>query len=142
MPRILGVDVPKEKRTEIALTYLFGIGRFLSNKILKEAGIDPNKRAKDLTEEEISHITNAIQKGGYRVEGDLRRDISQNIRRLMDIGSWRGLRHKKGLPVRGQRTRTNARTRKGPKKGGMAIIMKRVEAKPATAAKPAAKLAK
>lgn len=124
MPRILGVDIPKEKRVEIALTYLYGVGRALSGRILKEAGINPDKRAKDLTEEEVSHITNTIQKVGYRVEGDLRRDISQNIKRLMDIGSWRGLRHKKGLPVRGQRTRTNSRTRKGPRKGGMAIIKK------------------
>lgn len=138
MPRILGVDIPKEKRTEIALTYLYGVGRNLSNKILKEAGINPDKRAKDLSEEEISHITNVIQRNGYRVEGDLRRDISQNIKRLMDIGSWRGLRHKKGLPVRGQRTRTNARTRKGPRKGGMAVIKKTEPAKtPAkTPAKP------
>jgi small subunit ribosomal protein S13 len=141
MPRILGVDIPKEKRTEIALTYLYGVGRLLSNKILQEAGIDPNKRAKDLTEEEISHITNTLQKGGYRVEGDLRRDISQNIKRLMDIGSWRGMRHKKGLPVRGQRTRTNARTRKGPKKAG-AVIVRKEEPKKAAPAAAAAKPAK
>src|SRR3989338_11476549 len=124
MPRILGVDIPKEKRIEIALTYLYGIGRNLSNKILKEASINPDKRAKDLNEEEISHITNTIQKAGYKVEGDLRREISQNIKRLMDIGSWRGMRHKKGLPVRGQRTRTNARTRKGPRRGGLVMIKK------------------
>jgi small subunit ribosomal protein S13 len=135
MPRVLGVDIPKEKRMEIALTYLYGVGRVISNRILKEAHIDPNKRAKDLNEEEVSRITNAIQKGGYRIEGDLRRDISQNIKRLVDIGSWRGLRHKRGLPVRGQRTRTNARTRKGPRKGGMAIV-KKTEA-PKVAAKPA-----
>ncbi len=97
MPRILGVDIPKEKRIEISLTYLYGIGRSLSNKILKEAQIDPNKRAKDLTEEEVSRITNTLQKSGLKLEGDLRRDISQNIKRLVDIGSWRGLRHKKGL---------------------------------------------
>lgn len=136
MPRILGVDIPKEKRMEIALTYLYGVGRHLSNKILKEAGISPDKRAKELTEEEVSHITNAIQKSGFKVEGDLRREISQNIKRLVDIGSWRGMRHKKGLPVRGQRTRTNARTRKGPRKGG-AIVVKKTETKPAAAAKPA-----
>jgi small subunit ribosomal protein S13 len=137
VPRIIGVDIPKEKRIEIALTYLYGIGRTLSNRILKEAGINPDKRAKDLTEEEVSHITNTIQKSGYKVEGDLRREISQNIKRLMDIGSWRGLRHKKGLPVRGQRTRTNARTRKGPRKGGMAVIKKVVdEKKAAPIAKP------
>lgn len=133
MPRILGVDIPKEKRIEISLTYLYGVGRFLSNRILKEVGISPDKRAKDLTEDEISHITNTIQKGGYKVEGDLRREISQNIKRLMDIGSWRGLRHKKGLPVRGQRTRTNSRTRKGPRRGGLAVVKKTEEKKPATA---------
>lgn len=139
MPRILGVDIPKEKRIEIALTYIYGLGRFLSNKVLKEAGINPDKRAKDLNEEEVSKITNILQKSQFRVEGDLRRDISQNIKRLVDIGSWRGMRHKKGLPVRGQRTRTNARTRKGPKRGG-AVIMK-AEA-PAKKAAPAAKPAK
>jgi small subunit ribosomal protein S13 len=141
MPRILGVDIPKEKRIEIALTYLYGVGRALSNRILKEAQISPDKRAKDLTEEEISRITNIIQKSGFRFEGDLRREISQNIKRLMDIGSWRGMRHKKGLPVRGQRTRTNARTRKGPRKGGM-IVIKQTEVKkaaPAAATAPAAK---
>jgi len=126
MPRIMGVDIPKEKRIEIALTYLYGIGRALSNVVLKEAGVNPDKRAKDLSEEEVSHITNILQKGNLRIEGDLRRDISQNIKRLMDIGSWRGMRHKKGLPVRGQRTRTNARTRKGKKRGSVAAI-KRVE---------------
>ena len=136
MPRILGVDVPKTKRMEIALTYLYGVGRFLSNIILNEAGISPDKRAKDLTEDEISRITNVIQKGNYKVEGDLRRDISQNIKRLMDIGAWRGMRHKKGLPVRGQRTRTNARTRKGPRRGGMAVIKKSEPVKKA-APKPA-----
>ena len=140
MPRVLGVDIPKEKRIEIALTYLYGVGRVLSNRILKEANISPDKRAKDLNEDEISHITNAIQRLGYKVEGDLRREISQNIKRLMDIGSWRGMRHKKGLPVRGQRTRTNARTRKGPRRrGGMASIKKAEPAKKAApaAAKPA-----
>ena len=136
MPRILGVDIPKEKRTEISLTYLFGIGRALSNKILKEINIDPSKRAKDLSEEEVARITNTLQKSGLRLEGDLRRDISQNIKRLMDIGSYRGSRHKKGLPARGQRTRTNARTRKGPRKGNMAIIKK---AEPAKSTKPAGK---
>ncbi len=136
MPRIVGVDLPKEKRIEISLTYLFGVGRAMSNKILIEAAIDPNKRAKDLSEAEVSKLASIIQKGGYRVEGDLRRDISQNIKRLVDIGSWRGLRHKKGLPVRGQRTRTNARTRKGPRKGGMIMAKKAESVKPA-AAKPA-----
>ena len=115
MPRIVGVDIPKEKRVEIALTYIFGIGRPLSNKILKISNISPDKRAKDLTEEEVARLSSIIQKE-YRVEGDLRRDISANIKRLIDIGSYRGLRHRSGLPVRGQRTKTNARTRKGPRK--------------------------
>lgn len=139
MPRILAVDIPKEKRIEIALTYLYGVGRALSNKILKEAQVSPDKRAKDLTEEEVSRITNIIQKSGFKAEGDLRRDISSNIKRLMDIGSWRGLRHKKGLPVRGQRTRTNARTRKGPRKGGMAVIKRAVEEKKPAASAPVKK---
>jgi len=137
MPRILGVDIPKDKRIDIALSYLYGIGRPLSSKILKETGIDPSKRAKELTDTDVSHIVATIQKGGYRVEGDLRRDISQNIKRLADIGSWRGMRHKKGLPVRGQRTRTNARTRKGPRKGGAMLVKKVEEKKAAPAAKPA-----
>lgn len=120
MPRIFGVDIPREKRSEIALTYLFGIGRTLSNKVLKNAGIDPNKRAKDLTDKEVAAITAEIQKN-YKVEGDLRREIQQNIKRLIDIRSYRGTRHVKGLPVRGQRSHTNARTRKGPRKtiGGL-----------------------
>jgi len=136
MPRIIGVDIPKEKRIEIALTYLFGVGRSLANRILKETAVDPNIRAKDLSEDQVLRITNALQKSGFRLEGDLRREISQNIKRLMDIGSWRGMRHKKGLPVRGQRTRTNARTRKGHKKGGVTIIKE--EKKSAAPAKPAA----
>jgi len=129
MPRILGIDIPKEKRIEVALTYLFGIGKNLSNKILKEANINPDVRAKDLTDEEVSRITSVIQRG-YKVEGDLRRDISQNIKRLMDTGTYRGFRHKRGLPVRGQRTKTNARTRKGPRR--MAIALKKKETKPGT----------
>ena len=136
MPRIIGVDIPKEKRIEISLTYLYGVGRALSNVILKEAGINPDKRAKDLSEEEVSRITQILQKGPLRVEGDLRRDISQNIKRLMDIGSWRGMRHKKGLPVRGQRTRTNARTRKGKKRSNQPAVIKKEAPK---AAKPAGK---
>ncbi|HOW42963.1 MAG TPA: 30S ribosomal protein S13 [Candidatus Omnitrophota bacterium] len=124
MPRILGVDLPKGKRIDVALTYLYGVGPHMSKLILKDVGIPPEKRAKDLTEEEVSHITTTLQKGTYKVEGDLRRDISQNIKRLMDIGTYRGMRHKKGLPARGQRTRTNARTRKGPKKGASAIVKK------------------
>lgn len=115
MPRIIGVDIPKEKRVDIALSYIYGIGRVLSGRILKVANISPDKRAKDLTEEEVARLSSIIQKD-YRVEGDLRRDIAANIKRLIDIGSYRGLRHRRGLPVRGQRTRTNARTRKGPRK--------------------------
>ena len=107
------------------------MGRSLSNKILKEVNIDPNKRAKDLTDEEVARITTLLQKN-YKVEGDLRRDIAQNIKRLMDIGSYRGSRHKKSLPVRGQRTRTNARTRKGPRKMAVGMV-KKPEAKPAAA---------
>jgi len=124
VPRIMGVDLPKQKRIDVALTYLYGIGKFLSIQVLKEAQIEPSKRAKDLTEEEVFRITNVLQKSNFRVEGDLRREISQNIKRLVDIGSWRGSRHKKGLPCRGQRTKTNARTRKGPRKGGLAIVKK------------------
>lgn len=124
MPRIMGVDIPKQKRMDIALTYLYGVGRFLSNKLLKEAGIEPSKRAKDLSDEELAKITGVLQKNALKFEGDLRRDISANIKRLMDIGSYRGYRHKKGLPVRGQRTKTNARTRKGPRKGSHAVVRK------------------
>ena len=114
MPRILGVDIPKEKRIEAALPYLYGIGPFRSKKILDAAKIDCNRRAKDLSDEEIARIVAIIQ-SGYIIEGDLRQEVSQNVKRLIDIGSYRGMRHKKGLPVRGQRTRTNARTRKGKK---------------------------
>jgi len=113
LARVAGLDLPRDKRVEIGLTYLFGIGRTLSNRILQQAGVNPDTRVRDLTETEVSRI-NAIIAANYKVEGDLRRDISQNIKRLMDIGCYRGLRHRKGLPVRGQRTRTNARTRKGP----------------------------
>lgn len=115
MPRIVGVDIPKEKRVEIALTYIFGIGRTTSNKILKSANISPDVRAKNLNEEEISRITAVIQKG-VTTEGDLRRAVSGNIKRLIEIGAYRGFRHRRGLPVRGQRSKTNARTRKGPRK--------------------------
>ena len=114
MPRIVGVEIPKEKRTDVALAYLFGVGRSLSLKVLASTQIDPAKRAKHLTDEEVSRLTQAIQ-ATCKVEGDLRREVSANIKRLIDIGSYRGLRHKKGLPVRGQRTRTNSRTRKGPR---------------------------
>lgn len=136
MPRIIGVDIPKEKRIEISLMYIYGIGRSLSNKILKLANINPDKRAKDLTEEEVARVSSIIQKE-YRVEGDLRRDISANIKRLIDIGSYRGLRHRRGLPVRGQRTRTNARTRKGPRKTVGVVRQQK-----ATRAAPAAEGAK
>ena len=114
MPRIMGVDLPREKRIDIALSYLYGIGRVLSVEVLAKAGVDPATRAKALTDEQVTRINSAISKG-YKVEGDLRRDLSQNIRRLIEIGSYRGLRHRRGLPVRGQRTHTNARTRKGPR---------------------------
>jgi len=115
MPRICGVDIPKEKRIEISLTYIHGVGRTVSSQILKTAQIDPNVRAKDLTEEEIARLTTTIQKS-HNVEGDLRREVAGNIKRNMDIGTYRGQRHKKGLPVRGQSSKTNARTRKGPKR--------------------------
>ena len=114
MPRIFGVDIPKNKKIKIALTYIYGIGPSIAMKILNDIGMDPERKSSDLSEEEVSQIASFVQ-NHYRVEGELRREISQNIRRLMDIGSYRGSRHKKGLPVRGQRTRCNARTRKGPK---------------------------
>jgi small subunit ribosomal protein S13 len=116
--RIAGVDVPREKRIEIALTYLYGIGRAVSNQILSRAGIDPNKRTNMLSEEEVARIRDIIEQE-HKIEGDLRKEVNINIKRLMDIGCYRGLRHRKGLPVRGQRTRTNSRTRKGPRKTSM-----------------------
>jgi len=115
MARVVGIDLPKNKRMDIALTYIYGIGRSLARKVLQRTGIDPALRAKDLTEEQASKLTTAIQHD-YKVEGDLRREITLNVKRLMDIGCYRGLRHKKGLPVRGQRTHTNARIRKGPRR--------------------------
>jgi len=115
LARIAGVDLPREKRIEVALTYIFGVGDSSSKQILAEAGVSPDTRVRDLTETEISKLREAIERG-HQVEGDLRRQISMNIRRLMEIGSYRGLRHRRGLPVRGQRTRTNARTRKGPRR--------------------------
>lgn len=115
MARIAGVDLPREKRVEIGLTYIFGIGRSLSNKILAQTGVNPDTRVKDLTEDEVAKLREAIDKG-QKVEGDLRREIALNIKRLMEIGCYRGRRHRMGLPVRGQKTKTNARTRKGPKK--------------------------
>jgi small subunit ribosomal protein S13 len=116
--RIAGVDIPREKRIEISLTYLYGIGRSVSNQILSQAGIDPNKRTNTLSEEEVAKIRDIIEQD-HKIEGDLRKEININIKRLMDIGCYRGLRHRKGLPVRGQRTRTNSRTRKGPRKTSM-----------------------
>lgn len=115
MARIAGVDLPRTKRVEFGLRYIYGIGLTVSRKILKEANVNPDTRVKDLTEEEVSRI-NAVISNTFKVEGDLKREESQNIKRLMDIGCYRGLRHRRGLPVRGQRTRTNARTRKGPRK--------------------------
>ena len=115
MARIAGVDIPNAKRVEIALTYIYGIGRKSSNDILAKTGIDPDKRAKDLTEDEIAKLRDEIE-NSYTVEGDLRRDVALNIKRMVEINCYRGIRHRKGLPVRGQRTKTNARTRKGPAK--------------------------
>ena len=114
MARISGVDLPREKRVEIGLTYVYGIGLTSSQKILKEAGVNPDTRVKDLTDDEVNNIRKAME--GYKVEGDLRREVALNIKRLTEIGCYRGIRHRRGLPVRGQRTKTNARTRKGPRK--------------------------
>lgn len=118
LARIAGVDLPKNERIEVGLTRIFGIGRSSSRKILEETNVNPNTRVKDLTDEDVVKIRSVIERD-YKVEGDLRREISMNIKRLIDIGTYRGLRHKLGLPVRGQRTRTNARTRKGPRKSVM-----------------------
>ena len=115
MARIAGVNLPLNKRVEIGLTYIYGIGRSSSNQILAQLGIEPDRKVRDLTEEEVIRLREAID-GGYTVEGDLRRERSQNIKRLQEIGSYRGLRHRRGLPVHGQNTKTNARTRKGPKR--------------------------
>ena len=115
MARIAGVDLPKEKRVEIGLTYIYGIGVASSNKILAKAGVNPDTRVKDLTDEEVNSIRKVIDES-YKVEGDLRREVALNIKRLTEIGCYRGKRHRQGLPVRGQKTKTNARTRKGPKK--------------------------
>ena len=124
MARIAGVDLPRTKRVEIGLTYIFGIGRVRSNDILEAAGVSGDIRVKDLSEDDVRKISRVIEEQG-RVEGDLRKEISLNIKRLMEIGSYRGGRHRRSLPVRGQRTRTNARTRKGPRKG--AVARKKVE---------------
>ena len=115
MARIAGVDIPNNKRVEIALTYIYGLGRKSANDILAQTGVDPDKRAKDLTEDEIAKLRDEIE-NSYTVEGDLRRDVALNIKRMVEINCYRGIRHRKGLPVRGQRTKTNARTRKGPAK--------------------------
>ena len=115
MARIAGVDLPREKRAEIGLAYIYGIGRPRAKLILEQTGVSPDTKIKDLTEEEVSRLREIIEKE-YKVEGELRREVAQNIKRLVDIGCYRGIRHRRGLPVRGQRTRTNARTRKGPKK--------------------------
>jgi 30S ribosomal protein S13 len=121
LARIAGVDIPRNKRVEISLTYIFGIGKSTSNKILEKAGVDKNIRVKDLTEEQVAQIRNFVEE--YKVEGELRKEIRLNIKRLLDIKSYRGLRHRNGLPVRGQKTKTNARTRKGPVK--MAVAKKK-----------------
>ena len=115
MARIAGVDLPRDKRVEIGLTYIYGIGRVSANKILAEAKVNPDTRVRELTDEEVKKISEVIDKD-YMVEGDLRRDVALNINRLQEIGCYRGIRHRKGLPVRGQKTKTNARTRKGPKR--------------------------
>jgi small subunit ribosomal protein S13 len=130
MARVAGVDLPREKRGEVAITYIYGIGRSTANRILSQASIDPAKRVKNWSDDETARVRELIERE-IKVEGDLRREISMNVKRLMDIGAYRGIRHRRGLPVRGQRTHTNARTRKGPRKGVM------VKKKP-TAAAPAA----
>ncbi len=116
MARIAGVDLPREKRIEIGLTYVYGIGRTTANKILAEAGVNPDTRVRNITDDEVKRISEAIEKLNVTVEGDLRREIALNIKRLQEIGCYRGIRHRKGLPVRGQNTKNNARTRKGPKR--------------------------
>lgn len=116
MARIAGVNIPTQKRVEVALTYIYGIGLTSSQKILARAGVSPDARVRDLSEDEVSKIRTVIGDDGYLVEGDLRREVSMNIKRLTDLGCYRGLRHRKGLPVRGQRSKTNARTRKGPRR--------------------------
>ena len=116
MARIAGVDLPREKRVEIGLTYVYGIGRATANKILAEAGVNPDTRVRELTDDEVKKISEAIEKLDVVVEGDLKREIALNIKRLQEIGCSRGIRHRKGIPVRGQKTKTNARTRKGPKR--------------------------
>jgi small subunit ribosomal protein S13 len=131
MARVAGVDLPREKRGEVALTYIYGIGRPTARRVLQQARVDLDKRVKAWSEDEVTRVRESIERE-LKVEGDLRREISMNVKRLMDIGCYRGVRHRKGLPVRGQRTHTNARTRKGPRKGVM------VKKKPTAAPAPAA----
>jgi small subunit ribosomal protein S13 len=131
MARVAGVDLPREKRGEVALTYIYGMGRSTARRVLVQSRVDVNKRVKAWSDEEVARIRDIIERE-LKVEGDLRRDVSMNVKRLMDVGSYRGIRHRRGLPVRGQRTHTNARTRKGPRRGVM------VKKKPAAAAPAAA----
>jgi small subunit ribosomal protein S13 len=132
MARVAGVDLPREKRGEVALTYIYGIGRPTAMRMLQQARVDPNKRVKAWSEDETARVREIIERD-TKVEGDLRRDISMSIKRLMDIGCYRGIRHRRGLPVRGQRTHTNARTRKGPRKG---VMVKKKPAAPVSAGAP------
>jgi small subunit ribosomal protein S13 len=132
MARVAGVDLPRDKRGEVAITYIYGIGRSTANRVLRQANIDPNKRVKAWSEDEVGRIRDIIERE-HKVEGDLRRELSMNVKRLMDVGAYRGIRHRRGLPVRGQRTHTNARTRKGPRKGVM-VKKKPTAAAPAPAA--------
>ena len=135
MARVAGVDLPREKRGEVAVTYIYGLGRSTARSILLRATVDPSKRVKAWTEEEVARIREIIERE-FKVEGDLRRDVSMNVKRLMDIGTYRGIRHRRGLPVRGQRTHTNARTRKGPKRGVQ--VKKKTTAAPSAPAPAAA----
>ena len=130
MARIAGVDLPREKRGEVALTYIYGVGRPTANRVLRDARVDPNKRVSGWSDDETGRVREILERD-VRVEGDLRREISMNVKRLMDVGTYRGMRHRRGLPVRGQRTHTNARTRKGPRRGVM--VKKKA---PATAPAP------
>jgi small subunit ribosomal protein S13 len=134
MARVAGVDLPREKRGEVALTYIYGIGVPTSRRVLREANVDPNKRVKAWNDDEVGRVRAIIERA-LKVEGDLRREVSMNVKRLMDIGAYRGIRHRRGLPVRGQRTHTNARTRKGPRRGVM--IKKKPSAAPTAPAKKA-----
>ena len=130
MARVAGVDLPREKRGEVAITYIYGIGRSTARRVLRDANVDPNKRVKAWSDDEVSRVRDIIERS-QKVEGDLRREVSMNVKRLMDIGAYRGIRHRRGLPVRGQRTHTNARTRKGPRRGVM------IKKKPTATAAPA-----